>query len=1456
MNKTLYQLNNSFIKRISAVAFAGLLIVSLMVIVNSEPSAEAAIPGPVLINMQASSITSTSATITWQTDILSNSYVRYGLDATYGSEVSNSSMVTDHALILSGLSAGTQYHYQIASTDEAGDTTTSQNRFFTTAAGTSGDTTAPGVFNISVNAIATSAEVSFITNEDAHAIVYYGPTSSYGSQVTESAGSYTGPHLLTILGLEALHTYHYQIFVEDIAGNSFTSNDFHFTTSGSDTDHTFTTGNCDDGTELGQCNISGQYCSGGTLIFDCGQCGFTCPSGQTCRVGGICIDDPPLSGSAYECNPGTCYDANTNAFNNPAAAGCYASWLRCNANIVMKVRRDRVCDKWLTCETGTKIINRDTGVEEQLCYDLAGCNKIGIDGQCVSYLTEKQCNNDPLVLCNDDQDCPEGGSCVLSARYCYNAINKECVDDNDCSGGYCSDDNSISCLEDNECASGQCIECIGGISNVTYNTPEEVAKIKYLTGSIVAGLDWIMEVTGPYIQGYYPWSVMPQLGGNVRIINASFEDREYQNRCDGNLATLCMENTDCDGNDGKDLCIMTNVYKTAPWSGWAPVIGQEGSVINQWEDGVVESGNRVLKILTSEENFSGASAYFGGVVDISTSYFVTLRMKASIEDAKVLVQFGPGNEPTADYYQTVSTDWQTYTAGPAHGLSSNSFLKVVCYEETTDDPACGTFEIQIDDVAVKPLLEAQTGETYTRIPPSCRLYPRSDSQACEYSDDNGVNYHGWYGYCLEEWPAGSGRCISWWPVDLIKGERNVFGDDLYAGLQVDSPLYYCLESEGNVANYYNILFNDRCWEWQYNNSCNKNGFDFARMQIPYGTVSPWSWTPEEIANISIKPGACMAGAGSDKSATGCGFGDDDWKTIKDWADGWEGISLDLNESNKFFGCWTDSAGFNCNNIDLLNSTWATAENIIYQQNNGLPQDTITCDHCNLAMAKYVSQGGGYRVRIFVVDDSQYMGWFDFDLSIQMKEQCNKIVQVAKPGDNKGWSQRLADGSIYQIPDLNYDYRELQTPFGAVVSPPGNGSPQTWTIGPLNVETMGFIYPDPGQVRAGRPYACVGDCSQRRCLGGKGGSVPCRQSEDCIVYNIMDQPGSGVKNYGVCQGVGNCAGNDDACLRDSDCDPGFACIGGNASNRTEQTIRRIDLQWGRCSNNQTVFCRNDNQCVSPGTCEYDLFAQEHIMRLFAQSYGLWQWNDTLKHYEYVWGSSADESISGIGTPNWYPPKYRCVDGSGDSTKVRPEVDFMTNNDYCAIPPQISNFVIGQNNAKTVVLDGGSGKVEFHFTTIADPQQVPLQFARFDWEGDGEMDSDGIYSLYPLAPKSSLNDPHVVTKAYRCDEGMTPCPADEKNNGCYDDETRTCYFTPKIQVQDNWGWCNNADANVCEESGDPCTGAVYGDCPDYQGLPQNCLTQRCPYDSNQDGVVDSSVGWYPRAAEDIVTIKVRL
>ncbi|MGC8861212.1 MAG: fibronectin type III domain-containing protein [Armatimonadota bacterium] len=80
----------------------------------------------------ASEITSTAATVTWTTDVPSDSTVEYGETFAYGGSAGSSSMTTTHSVRLSGLAPGRNYQYRVISAASGYASGAAEGRPFTT----------------------------------------------------------------------------------------------------------------------------------------------------------------------------------------------------------------------------------------------------------------------------------------------------------------------------------------------------------------------------------------------------------------------------------------------------------------------------------------------------------------------------------------------------------------------------------------------------------------------------------------------------------------------------------------------------------------------------------------------------------------------------------------------------------------------------------------------------------------------------------------------------------------------------------------------------------------------------------------------------------------------------------------------------------------------------------------------------------------------------------------------------------------------------------------------------------------------------------------------------------------------------------------------------------------------------------------------------------------------------
>ena len=181
---------------------------------------------PAISNVSSGSIYTTQATITWDTDNLSDSRVEYitatGGDFTGAPFQGVNSFVNRpaaaggigaHSVTLTGLDPGATYYFQVRSTDANSNIATStlapNGYSFTTLSGAVISTSTVRVVDIAN----TSATVNWTTNTEADSYVYYALTQSTLASSPSSAGQSdnTTEHSVNLSGLTTGATYYYYV---------------------------------------------------------------------------------------------------------------------------------------------------------------------------------------------------------------------------------------------------------------------------------------------------------------------------------------------------------------------------------------------------------------------------------------------------------------------------------------------------------------------------------------------------------------------------------------------------------------------------------------------------------------------------------------------------------------------------------------------------------------------------------------------------------------------------------------------------------------------------------------------------------------------------------------------------------------------------------------------------------------------------------------------------------------------------------------------------------------------------------------------------------------------------------------------------------------------------------------------------------------------------------------------
>lgn len=175
-------------------------------------------------SIKIADITYDSALVSWTTGLFALSKVEYGTSTKYGASVASLSrgFTTDHTLKLSGLSAGSDYHYRIVAEDEKGNVTRSSDAIFATIAN-------PSFVSIKAAAAINETVVSWTTNTFTSGVVSYTSVKD-GKQFSAGDPALTASHSITLKNLFGQSDYTYALRATDSQGKQVDSGEKSFTT--------------------------------------------------------------------------------------------------------------------------------------------------------------------------------------------------------------------------------------------------------------------------------------------------------------------------------------------------------------------------------------------------------------------------------------------------------------------------------------------------------------------------------------------------------------------------------------------------------------------------------------------------------------------------------------------------------------------------------------------------------------------------------------------------------------------------------------------------------------------------------------------------------------------------------------------------------------------------------------------------------------------------------------------------------------------------------------------------------------------------------------------------------------------------------------------------------------------------------------------------------------------------
>jgi len=187
----------------------------------------------VISGIETASVSTSTVTIVWNTDLPSDSQVEYGDSDNLGfSTTLSSTLATSHSVTITGLTPNTNYIFRVKSKPlGATVATVSDNDEFDTLTHSIPVVAGPNILSVSSSGItSTGATIIWSTDKAATSQVEYGISSGYGVLSTENTTLATS-HSVFLTNLEPSTTYHFRVASTDEVSNITFSEDYIFATS-------------------------------------------------------------------------------------------------------------------------------------------------------------------------------------------------------------------------------------------------------------------------------------------------------------------------------------------------------------------------------------------------------------------------------------------------------------------------------------------------------------------------------------------------------------------------------------------------------------------------------------------------------------------------------------------------------------------------------------------------------------------------------------------------------------------------------------------------------------------------------------------------------------------------------------------------------------------------------------------------------------------------------------------------------------------------------------------------------------------------------------------------------------------------------------------------------------------------------------------------------------------------
>jgi len=137
--------------------------------------ADTAVESNIAISSINSSHSDSEVTLSWSTNVPTNTTIKYGRTAEYGMFVASESQGTDHTQTISGLAPDTTYHFQISASDSSGNRISSSDVSVVTSGTNDGSSNSSGS---SAGGLNTSGSGSGVTGSSGAGAIQSGATNN------------------------------------------------------------------------------------------------------------------------------------------------------------------------------------------------------------------------------------------------------------------------------------------------------------------------------------------------------------------------------------------------------------------------------------------------------------------------------------------------------------------------------------------------------------------------------------------------------------------------------------------------------------------------------------------------------------------------------------------------------------------------------------------------------------------------------------------------------------------------------------------------------------------------------------------------------------------------------------------------------------------------------------------------------------------------------------------------------------------------------------------------------------------------------------------------------------------------------------------------------------------------------------------------------------------------------